>query len=990
MSQRKENLTSSRLTFNEADGNGGEEDKDTIHGKCGDKKTNGISEITTYNCRVEKFKNNTSNNDEYKDSDSDNIANSTFLNTFDDTFYANEMYDNFENPDNFSRCVLQYRSEKDACGEKEIAGGEIECLVGESKSKELLAYNDFNGNNIRDDENKNEDDEDNDESDHCDSHNDDYCFDNNDCNCQDDDDVDEDGIGEIRSSSKYNKNSINFLDLSQKSSDLESVEFLTERSATLKEHSLTHSAERSSQNTSRSRSPFSPSWEPSTSVVCIRATSTHEKDNMNMNMTVAVRKESSTFEPESSSIPVERQKQIHRLGRGNRLIEKSNQEEGDGREVAENAVNLKMKNIPNNQVLSLLGTSQDERDSTYERYKANGRAAKSELSSAFRTKPLPSADIPLFPSSYPSYFPPTVLPTLLPSSSSSSSSSSSFSSSSSSSRALPTSNEERSFNEGEHSFNDAEHSFSDVEHSFDFEVSEDPVVASNVENIMIPKKKQKNKSEHESEQESDFEAEFGTEKRKIKRKGSIRGKEIVIESKEQSSSNKKRSREGEEKNAEQSIEISSKNNKPNENENAANPYDQTAGQKKIVKPKNAKSVKISEKSISTDSAPSGKRFSDDEFDGPLGIVKNSKIAGKANKISRTGSTTTSSTTSNPIITADIFKCTEEPDFDIYSLTELQKLCGLYGLKKDTKSRLVTIFKSMWRKTQSKYPALSDTTSNSTSSSSNPNPTSTSTSSTSVSNKKKTVGKDIGSSKIPSDTTDESQKRNEKKGKLIGKKTQSSTTGGGNISTNTNSTAKKRKIGTVDDNESAAGAISVDSWVKKNKSGISGPGSDDVEVQVEVEIQCVGFNERVENERVESDIERLRDDNSNKTNSKTSTNARSVKAGDKNTLQKSKSKGANENVNYKEMEIVVVPKETREDVLEFIKADPGLFMSVISFESLDLDSMYKKLLQNGFKITKPRLLEILDAESFFVSCGLEAKEKKKQNKKDNPRHKKKKK
>lgn len=76
------------------------------------------------------------------------------------------------------------------------------------------------------------------------------------------------------------------------------------------------------------------------------------------------------------------------------------------------------------------------------------------------------------------------------------------------------------------------------------------------------------------------------------------------------------------------------------------------------------------------------------------------------------------------------------------------------------------------------------------------------------------------------------------------------------------------------------------------------------------------------------------------------------------------------------------RTTKENVLQFLRENTDLHMMIICFESLNLDSLFKRIIENGIIITKPKLLEILDSEHFFVSCGLDAKIRKKENKKIN--------
>ena len=75
---------------------------------------------------------------------------------------------------------------------------------------------------------------------------------------------------------------------------------------------------------------------------------------------------------------------------------------------------------------------------------------------------------------------------------------------------------------------------------------------------------------------------------------------------------------------------------------------------------------------------------------------------------------------------------------------------------------------------------------------------------------------------------------------------------------------------------------------------------------------------------------------------------------------------------------------KSDVIQYLRRNTDLFMAVICFESLDLDSVHKRMASDGIKIMKSKLLEILDSEHLFVSCGLDAKARKKETKKLNPK------
>jgi hypothetical protein len=95
--------------------------------------------------------------------------------------------------------------------------------------------------------------------------------------------------------------------------------------------------------------------------------------------------------------------------------------------------------------------------------------------------------------------------------------------------------------------------------------------------------------------------------------------------------------------------------------------------------------------------------------------------------SATSNSLTATSLPSPVAIADMFKSTLQPDFDVYTLSELHQFGALYGLKKDTKSRLVKILESMWRRTQ--LQSSSSVTSSSASSSTTSLPSTTSSSST---------------------------------------------------------------------------------------------------------------------------------------------------------------------------------------------------------------------------------------------------------------------
>ena len=74
------------------------------------------------------------------------------------------------------------------------------------------------------------------------------------------------------------------------------------------------------------------------------------------------------------------------------------------------------------------------------------------------------------------------------------------------------------------------------------------------------------------------------------------------------------------------------------------------------------------------------------------------------------------------------------------------------------------------------------------------------------------------------------------------------------------------------------------------------------------------------------------------------------------------------------------RNMKQIVLSFLRSQSDLYMMILCFEPLDLDSVHKRLLSQNLKISKPELLEILDSEFFFVSCGMVAKARKRENKK----------
>ena len=86
------------------------------------------------------------------------------------------------------------------------------------------------------------------------------------------------------------------------------------------------------------------------------------------------------------------------------------------------------------------------------------------------------------------------------------------------------------------------------------------------------------------------------------------------------------------------------------------------------------------------------------------------------------------------------------------------------------------------------------------------------------------------------------------------------------------------------------------------------------------------------------------------------------------------------VNKNANNILLDDNTIKENVLQFLRDNTDLHMMIICFESLNLDSLFKRIIDKGIIITKPKLLEILDCEHFFVSCGLDAKIRKKEKKK----------
>ena len=306
------------------------------------------------------------------------------------------------------------------------------------------------------------------------------------------------------------------------------------------------------------------------------------------------------------------------------------------------------------------------------------------------------------------------------------------------------------------------------------------------------------------------------------------------------------------------------------------------------------------------------------------------------------SNSSSSSSSNSSIPLDIFKLKEEPNFDKYSLSELQKLCAMYGLKKDTKIRLTTILLAMWRKTQAQL-VLSHLSSNNNNYNNDDDDNNNNNDNNNDNNNNNNNNNDNNDSKgnglhTKRRGSKDSQKQEQKQ----------------HENENENENEKETEKEKVIRKEKGKG----NNRMATDKSRVMGASVDiDTNRERRVADKIIFRSENECNQEIKN---------------------------------KNENDSRNENVNEIEIENLVCsdsrPYEriTKQSVLSFLKSQFDLHMMIICFEPLDLDSVHKRFLSQGFKITKPELLGILDSEFFFVSCGMDAKVKQRENKKLNPK------
>ena len=317
----------------------------------------------------------------------------------------------------------------------------------------------------------------------------------------------------------------------------------------------------------------------------------------------------------------------------------------------------------------------------------------------------------------------------------------------------------------------------------------------------------------------------------------------------------------------------------------------------------------------------------------------SKIFSSSSSSSYTSSSSFSSSSSSSScgsISLDVFKSKEEPNFDKYSVSELQKLCAAYGLKKDTKTRLTSILLTMWKKMQKQ--SVRSSTSSSSSSSSFPDRLTDSRSSDAGRTPEKVRETEIGAR---AGTKNNAQ--NQKK-----------------------TAAGKPRKNMKNSIETASEDI------------LEYPGHGNMLTQVPVVLKRKRSNAKEgtknvpKNQKKRAEYSLSEDDNF-----------------EMGRLRTNKNLIVNNTDNVIEGEVCGGHSEEdmtmKQIVLSFLRSQSDLHMMILCFEPLDLDSVYKRLLSQDLKLSKPELLEILDSECFFVSCGMVAKARQRENKKLNPKH-----
>jgi hypothetical protein len=723
-----------------------------------------------------------------------------------------------------------------------------------------------------------------------------------------------------------NNQSEHFLDLSQKSSDMESVEIFNQNSSRVpKECSA------DSQESSRSRSPYSVSWEPSISQV--GRSNLLEKPSKNGGSPT------SAASPVPVPVPVPvfetrspmKGEYSYLEERLQRIKESSLQADSE----ADTRFTEKTRGAGAGAGAGIGGLSSAA-------FETHRRAAKRELSEAFSTRPLPScAALPL-PSSYPSYFPPSV----------------SSSSSSSSRRAdtvdlrddadagvgvdvdtdgpsqKPTGESRNIQREGNRVRRGGKENFSEREEEEEEDVWEMEEIWGDIsvkESARIGHTQDRGQKRGVEQRTSmsmdkhDYEYEYGY----VECKGRDRGKDKDNDS--DSDSGRGSLISGVAGTREESKKINGKSRKKksgnSETENA--------------------SKTVQKFSASDHFYRSGRETKYADFE---------KASTTTTTFAATSVTTSGTACKNPVISVDIFKSPVEPVFEIYSLAELQRLCGFYGLKKDTKSRLCSIFKTMWSKTR----ALMASTSSSTtlpSSSSSSSSSSTVSSSLPASKAGGSRGRDGGT-----DSTDSRSHNGDGDGD-------------GNLTSHPSSTNSVPL--NTDNSKEKQPEKSTKS--RKKKVIDEGPGKEDVPTGAK--------RQKKAGER-EKDRVAQRGGVIEKSNRK-ARDAERERDADVVCLLENENDEENSNENQFEDNCAEDGGDSgreagKSEIIQYLRANTDLFMAVICFESLDLDSVHKRMTSDGIKIMKNKLLEILDSEHLFVSCGLDAKARKKETKKANPR------
>lgn len=267
---------------------------------------------------------------------------------------------------------------------------------------------------------------------------------------------------------------------------------------------------------------------------------------------------------------------------------------------------------------------------------------------------------------------------------------------------------------------------------------------------------------------------------------------------------------------------------------------------------------------------------------------------------------------HPVAIADMFKANHQPQFDIYTISELHQFGSLYGLKKDTKPRLVKILESMWRRTQLQSSAVP---SSSTVNSSNPSLPSSASSSSLPPSSSIIFSLQSSSSSLPSSLGINSS----------------------NPSSLITSTSSSNTVDLLQNKENTIAAVClVQKATRKPRAKKA------LKAQEDSTVVPTGSESPEKTLNVEK-INRKR------------------KKNDKNDLDL-----------------------LNDEVMEYIRNQPDLFMQVLCFEPLDLDVLHARLNDEGKNMSKDELLSILDCNALFISRDSTAKQRvldKKNEKKD---------